>query len=229
MQIFNLHPAPAHKLTFITLLILLPLGSAVGAGQRTFKTYFDALPRFWDEVYAQGGETLYCGKAFGPKRGKGINIEHVFPMGWVTQHLGCGKRKQCRKRSGRFNQIEADMHNLYPARSNVNKARGAMAYGKVDRSDYHFDKCEIKIDKRQRRVTPRPASRGNIARAMFYMHSTYGLTLYPRQGKLLLKWHRNDPPDSDERRRNNAIHNIQGERNPYIDQPERAANLSFHK
>ncbi len=214
---------------FIALVILLPLGSAVSGGQSAFQTYFDALPRFWDEVYAQGGETLYCGKQFGSKRGKGINIEHVFPMGWVTHHLDCGKRKQCRKRSDRFNQIEADMHNLYPARSTVNKARGAMAYGKANRSDFHFDDCNIKIDAHQRRVSPRPASRGNIARAMFYMHSTYGLTLYPSQGKLLQKWHRKDPPDSEERRRNNAIHNIQGNRNLYIDQPERAANLSFYK
>lgn len=36
---------------------------------------------------------------------------------------------------------------------------------------------------------------------------------------LLLKWHRQDPVSDKERLRNNAVHSIQGNRNPFIDYP----------
>jgi len=40
-----------------------------------------------------------------------------------------------------------------------------------------------------------PAGAREIARAMFYVQQTYGMPIYPRQGELLLRWHRADPPD----------------------------------
>ena len=85
-------------------------------GQQRFTDYFDALPVFWEQVYPEGGMTLYCGKRFGNSKGKSINIEHVFPMALVMNAEGCGSRDSCRDTSSRFNQIESDMHNLYPAR-----------------------------------------------------------------------------------------------------------------
>lgn len=40
--------------------------------------------------------------------------------------------------------------------------------------------------------------------------------------KMLLQWHNEDPVDSREITRNNAVYNIQGNRNPFIDNPEYA-------
>jgi len=62
---------------------------------------------------------------------------------------------------------------------------------------------------------------------MFYVQQTYGMPIYPRQGELLLRWHRADPPDAEERRRNDAIAKIQGRRNPFIDDPAQADRLRF--
>ncbi|OOZ37875.1 endonuclease I family protein [Solemya velesiana gill symbiont] len=196
-------------------------------GQTRLKEYMEVFPYFWGEVYARGGETLYCGRKFGANKGKGINIEHVFPMAWAMKAEGCSSRKQCRRSSSRFNRIEADLHNLYPSRSHINEARGAMPYGMVDGERRRFGPCDFEVNERKRRVEPRPASRGNIARAMFYMHETYGLKIFKRQGKLLKRWNLEDPPDREEQRRNERIEKIQGTRNRFIDAPDAAEKLAF--
>ncbi|MEE4173625.1 MAG: endonuclease [Xanthomonadales bacterium] len=41
----------------------------------------------------------------------------------------------------------------------------------------------------------------------------------------LLAWHLEDPPDEDERRRNDVIEGFQGNRNPFVDRPEWVACL----
>ena len=69
--------------------------------------------------------------------------------------------------------------------------------------------------------------RGNIARAMFHMSDTYGLTIYRRQGEMLQRWYREDPPDREERRRNQAIEDVQGTRNRFMGDPDRANKLRF--
>ena len=82
-------------------------------------------------------------------------------------------------------------------------------------------------DRRRRNVEPRPAARGNIARAMFYMQETYDLKIFRRQAELLKRWHGEDPPDRDEKRRNQAIAEIQGNRNRFIDDPKAVDRLRF--
>lgn len=178
--------------------------------------YLDTLPVFWSELYPGGGETLYCGKRFRPFD-RSVNVEHVFPMSWVTRELGCGKREQCRRKSMEFNRIESDMHNLYPARKDVNQARSAYAFAMVKGEKHAFPSCDLELDHKSRRAEPRPEVRGNIARAMLYMADTYELKLYRKQQALLLEWHKSDPPDAEERRRNQVIEGIQGRGNSYIE------------
>jgi deoxyribonuclease-1 len=179
-------------------------------------TYRDTRPLFWNKLYPQGGTTLYCGKRFSSRHGKKINIEHVFPMSWVTKTLHCGDRKKCRRTSRRFNQIEADMHNMYPALAKVNKTRSAMAYDLIKGEEYYYKGCDFEVDFRKRKVEPAPTARGKIARAMLYMADTYNLKLFSSQKKLMLKWHRASPSGKAEKRRNRKIKEIQGKENSYI-------------
>ncbi len=65
-----------------------------------------------------GGWTLYCGEPFRDR--SGLSVEHIYPASWMAEHLGCGSRKQCRQNSERFNYMEADLHNLYPALPSIN-------------------------------------------------------------------------------------------------------------
>jgi deoxyribonuclease-1 len=222
------------SLAAMVLFVLLPAAARADGvaapvhrdGERIAE-YFTALALFWDRVYPQGGETLYCARAFGARRGPGINVEHVFPMSWVTRHLGCGRRRACRERSERFNRIEADLHNLWPARTAVNRARSSHAFSEIAGEYHPFDGCDFEVDEARRRVEPRPAVRGEIARSVFYMAGEYGLVVYPRQGRLLQRWHREDPVSAEELRRNDVIERIQGNRNPFIDDPGRAGRLRF--
>ena len=211
------------KLAFI--LISLPIIFGVNActeeltqNVQTIEDYEEAREIFWAELYPNGGETLYCAQQFDGGYNRGINIEHVFPMGWVTNTLNCGRRKECRRNSPLFNQIEADLHNLYPARSDINQERSAIAFGMVNGEKRNYGSCDFEIQRgRPRLVEPREEVRGNIARSMFYMADTYDLTLFDKQIRILSKWNKADPPDDFEQKRNDDIEKIQGNRNPYID------------
>jgi len=210
----------------ITLLGLC-ISSTASAYRKPDGEYFNVLPLFWSKVYPNGGETLYCGRRFGSNKGRAINIEHVFPMSWALKGFRCRDRNHCRRTSPEFNRIEADMHNLYPARKDINHSRSSHAFAMLKGEKRRFGRCDFELDQRRRRVEPRPSSRGNIARAMFYMYDTYDLTIFRKQGDLLKRWHRLDPPDAEELRRNNAIEKIQGSRNKFIDRPGLAYKLRF--
>ena len=184
------------------------------AGARS--DYLEDIPLFWRTLYPHGGKGLYCGKKFG-RYDRRYNIEHVFPMAWVIRELRCGDRQHCRDRSARFNEIESDMHNMFPARRDLNRRRGAMAYGIVQGERWVEPGCDFEIDERHRRVEPRPAVRGDIARAMLYMADRYDLKLYRRQRELMRRWNREDPPDAAEKARNRRIRRLQGNGNPWID------------
>lgn len=209
------------------MLAVLLVAGGCWAAPNAIENYEQARPVFWAELYPDGGSTLYCGLHFVGGYQRAVNIEHVFPMGWVTRSLACGTRKQCRERSRRFNLIEADLHNLYPVRREINDARGSFRFGMVPGEARRFGDCDFEVDQRQRRVEPREAARGEIARAMLYMQRRYGLLIYRSQGRLLLDWHFQDPPSAHERWRNDVIEKIQGNRNPFIDDPDLARTVRF--
>ena len=203
----------------ITILCLLPaLASCQPSSEPDSRLpgYLDTIPIFWDELYPNGGETLYCGEAFAGNHGPVVNIEHLFPMSWVAKELGCGDRDQCRATSPRFYRIESDMHNMYPSLREVNKLRSSMPFAEIRGEKEAFRGCDIEVDYRSRLVEPREASRGEIARAMLYMADRYDLKLFRRQRELLMKWHREDPATEAERERNNRIRQLQGNNNRYI-------------
>ena len=215
----------SRKNKLILLVLCLPILFVVNACSeeftqniQTIEDYETARSIFWNELYPDGGETLYCAQVFDGSYNRGINIEHVFPMGWVTNTLNCGRRKQCRRNSPLFNQIEADLHNLYPARSDINQERSAIAFGMVNGEKRNYGSCDFEVQhRRPRLVEPREEVRGNIARSMFYMADSYDLTLFDKQVAILSKWNKADPADDFEKDRNDKIEKIQGNRNPYID------------
>jgi len=192
------------------------------------ENYQQARAVFWRELYPQG-RTLYCGDEFTASARSGFNVEHVFPMSWVTNSLNCGTRNQCRDRSDLFNQIEADLHNLFPTRTETNQARSSFAFAEINGESRPFGQtCDFEVSEGQRLAEPREEVRGDVARAMFYMayhYKEHGLQLFARQARLLLEWHKSDPPIAIDKSRNDAIQSIQGNRNPFVDNPEQLEDL----
>ncbi len=180
---------------------------------------------FWRKLYPGGGWSLYCGYKFAPS-GKGtsgqiINIEHIYPVSRMAEHTGCQSRMQCREsKNPVFMRMEADLHNMYPVWQTVITHRYGFQYGLVSGEDWRFNDCDLEW--KTGIVEPRKIARGNIARAMLYMHSRYDIPVEMKALVLFKVWNKIDPPSKQEKKRNNIIEGLQGSRNPYIDTPNLA-------
>ena len=125
-----------------------------------------------------------------------------------------------------------DIHHLRPTDVQVNSARGNLDFDNGGSAVKGCDGCYKSTNSWE----PPNQVKGDVARMLFYMATRYeagdrvDLELNellnngknPYHGKLsvLLQWHEQDPVDAFEMNRNNIIHQIQGNRNPFIDHPE---------
>lgn len=128
----------------------------------------------------------------------------------------------------------ADYHNLALVNySKANAKRSNNNYGEVVTPTYTYLGGILGQDGGGKTVyEPMVQQKGNAARAFLYMMVCYDgfsgrwtqpslLTDGPLQDINLLKtWSRNDLPDDFERSRNDYIHTIQLNRNPFIDYPD---------
>lgn len=196
-------------------MIGILLAAWVAADQTQIPRYSKARDLIYQELYPNGGFTLYCGEEW-TERNSSLNVEHVYPASWAAKALGCSSREDCRRNSTHFNHIEADLHNLWVTRADANQRRSNHPLGLVNDAQPLAPGCESLFDSGLDVMEPRPISRGNAARSILYMITEYTLPAPPNIEVLLL-WHLHDPVSPHERRRNDAIEEIQGTRNPWID------------
>ena len=152
------------------------------------------------------------------KRAKRIEWEHVMPAFRFGSQLQCwqnGGRKACKKVKA-FKQMEGDLHNLVPAVGELNADRSNYRFGMIEGEKRRYGQCDFEVEFKAKKAEPPEAVRGDIARTYFYMADRYGLKLSKSQRKLLGVWDRSDPVDNWERERNQAIDEIQGNGNSYI-------------
>lgn len=180
---------------------------------------------FWAQLYTAGGEELYCAADFaaGQRKigGRNLSVEHAYPADWIATANGCRNRNDCPVAAYGF--AEADLHNLWPAIQNINSSRSDLRFGEVtgEGARRFTDYCPD-FERTQGAaavVEPRDDVKGDLARSLFYMSTTYGLPLHG-MGPMLARWHQDDPPDGVERWRNDRIEELQGTRNGFIDSPE---------
>ena len=74
-------------------------------------------------------------------------------------------------------------------------------------------------------IPPGDGPFARIARTVLYMRENHGLQLDMELRRLMAPWNRDDPPCNQEVERNDQIEAMQGNRNPFIDDPARADKL----
>ncbi|MDP8321039.1 MAG: endonuclease, partial [Candidatus Stygibacter australis] len=152
---------------------------------------------------------------------QGINCEHTWP-----QSYGADQEPQ-----------RSDMHHLYPCKDNVNSSRSNAPYAEIpdNETDIWYRYAEVlttiptsNIDEYSEKDNygedqwePREASKGNIARSMFYFYTMYyddiDDTFINDQMNDLYSWHLEDPADDDEIARTWAISAYQENKpNPFV-------------
>lgn len=157
--------------------------------------------------------------------------------GWNREHIWSKSRGDFGTRQG----AGTDLHAIRPAEVTVNTARGNKSFD--DGGDLYIDKDGPSRCRRDDNSwEPRDEVKGDVARALFYMAVRYEdreldleLTEAPRSqqdkqplhgvASTLFRWHQQDPPDDAERARNDRVQSIQGNRNPFIDEPDWAHAL----
>jgi deoxyribonuclease-1 len=200
----------------LTTSIILP---TLANGQDQLSDPKAAMQLFWSQVYGQGGTTLYCGKAFSGEDSQ-LEASLIYSSKQLKSALNCITTRQCAIMDPRYSYMMSDLHNMYPALTRVELARRNAHFGELGASassTLNDIECDIKTSFHL--LEPRDQAKGNVARAIFYMHAEYGLAIVG-EIQLLKKWHLMDPPDAEEKARNDKIASLQDTRNRFIDNPE---------
>ncbi len=174
------------------------------SGAQTYQTSYEATKNLFQYTDCQnsGGKisSFYSGTPIGPSWDSTWNREHTWPNSKGDQ-AGSG---------------EDDIMMLRPTASSENSSRGNKAYG--ENSGYYNPNSES---------NGTYDLRGDVARIMLFTYTRWGCTnlMWGSNGvieskELLLRWVKEDPVDTWELGRNDAVESITGTRNVYVDYPE---------
>lgn len=158
------------------------------------------------------------------KEGDCYNREHSIPQSWFSEAA----------------PMKSDIIHVFPTDGFVNNKRSSYPFGEVGTIEYQssngYSKLgACKISGYSGKVfEPNDEVKGDIARIYFYMATCYenrianwGGTLtndsykpFPQwQMDMLMRWSQSDPIDNVEKARNEAVFEVQGNRNPFVDYP----------
>lgn len=205
----------------LLLLLSFTLLSISAQAQTKFNDPKGTLKKhFWGDLYKEGGTTFYCKKEF-KKKSVLVTDSYIYSTGWVRDHLLCGTPRQCRNESEEYRRIASDLHNIVPADARFELKRKNARFGELG-SEVEKEDCDFR--RTFQILEPPKEIRGDIARAIFYMHSTYKLPILGRIDDLK-RWNKSDPPSEEEIQLNKRVGEIQGNENPYISNPQLADAL----
>lgn len=161
-----------------------------------------------------------------PYEGAGYNREHSFPRSWF---------------GGEREPMNSDVMHIVPTDGYVNNRRNNYPFGETTNPTYTSDGGFSKLGPSSISgysgtvFEPNDEYKGDFARIYFYMATCYedqidtwsspmlsGDEYKPYQDwalNMLLRWAAEDPVSQKEIDRNNAVYELQGNRNPYVDYP----------
>lgn len=128
-----------------------------------------------------------------------------------------------------YRAMKQDLRNQFPVIAELRNDRASRLFGEVDGEKRSYGACDFEIgagaQEQAKVVEPRKSVRGDIARSVFYLSQKYRIPVPDAYEDRLRVWHFQDPPDSWEMNRNTWIEDLQGDRNPFIDFPERVERV----
>ena len=214
-------------------------GGGIDAAYKALWTHFrttDARPNgsVWD-MYSNKREMTFGDdqdKGSGNQEGQFYNREHSMPNSWF---------------GGKVMPMYTDLFHMYPTDKVVNNKRSNYPFGETNGESYKSANDFSKLGKCTVEgysgtvFEPNDEYKGDFARTYFYMVTCYEEKLpdwynnfsdsrptldgktYPGlsewQLKMLMRWAKQDPVSEKEVNRNNAVYEIQKNRNPFIDYP----------
>lgn len=146
-----------------------------------------------------------------------FNCEHVVPQSWFDKK----------------EPFRGDLHHLFACEPSCNSRRSNYPY--YDFQDYSPEALISVIKdgcgKAEESKFEPEYGKGIVARATLYFLIRYPNRIQKELAdiSLMLKWHQTFPVSIYEKHRNLAIHELQGNRNPFIDFPEMAEAIFFKK
>ncbi|MCY4178385.1 MAG: endonuclease [Endozoicomonadaceae bacterium] len=221
---------------FLTLLLLLATACQKASTQKEPpKTFKEAKLIVYELTKKINNTTLYCqcpiiwtNKKYGKpdlkkcgytvrkqkQRANRIEIEHIVPASFLGKNRQCwlkGGRKNCIKSDKLYNQMSANLYNLWPAVGEVNADRSNYPFNIVTKPGYIYGRKKFKIDFKKKIAEPPDDVKGLVARTYLYMNDKYNLNLSKEQRKLYQNWNRKYPAKDWEKQREQAIKTYQGE------------------
>ena len=187
-------------------------------------------PGTYDEyVYSKKGQS--CGNY--KKESDCFNREHIFPQGTFNKAA----------------PMRTDIFHVFPSDGYVNGRRSNFPFGEVNKPTWTSSNGS-KLGKNTtpgyngKVFEPIDEFKGDIARALLYFATRYEDRVsswsHPMLNgtrdqvyatwfvKLLVKWHKMDPVSAHETHRNNIGEKFQGNRNPFIDNPQWVGEIWGH-
>lgn len=172
-----------------------------------------------DYYYYLGSDQ--CGEY--DSEGDCYNREHSWPQSWFNEQ----------------DTPRTDLNHIFPTDGFVNFKRGSYPFGEVKNADWTSSNGSKLGSSKTSGYSgtvfePIDEYKGDFARALLYMSVRYygedsqwdssAMTdkseIKPWAIVMLLRWNESDPVSQKEINRNNAVYEIQGNRNPFIDHPE---------
>lgn len=181
----------------------------------------------WD-MYSNTTNFVIGGPAQGhnySQEGDGYNREHSMPKSWFKE----------------ASPMKSDLVHVVPTDGYVNNRRSNYPFGETDGGTYKSNGGFSKVGKCTTNgysgtvFEPNDKYKGDFARIYFYMATCYEEKISGWSGdmlagnkypvytdwalQMLLRWAEEDPVDQKEIDRNNAVYELQGNRNPFVDYP----------
>jgi deoxyribonuclease I len=168
-------------------------------------------------------EDVYCDIKFRRSVGPGripspsdVNVEHTWPQSKFNKRFDKNIQK-------------SDLHHLYPTDSKANSKRGNHPFTDFPQNSDAtnvFPHCPASkfghTDRGVDAFEPPDHHKGNVARALFYFSLRYDIRINDYEEFVLRQWNMMDPVDAEELKRNDMVEKYQGNRNPFIDDPQLA-------